>query len=160
MLAETGLSSSPILGEPSGTAASIVRTGHLPRPTLGIIGEIERAIRALARTPALKERVCEYIQTEVFYYSFGDATCTQPPSRSILKASSKYSKWLRIWKVSIIYTLSVFACKPFVRPSLLSRLSSNLAPGSTTVTLNDHSMYEHILEDDLFFGVVGMLECL
>ena len=25
--------------------------------------------------------------------------------------------------------------------------------------LNDHSMYEHIIEDDLFFGVVGMLEC-
>jgi len=26
--------------------------------------------------------------------------------------------------------------------------------------LNNHVMYEHILEDDLFFGVVGMLECL
>lgn len=25
--------------------------------------------------------------------------------------------------------------------------------------LNDHSMYEHILDDELFFGVVGMLEC-
>lgn len=25
--------------------------------------------------------------------------------------------------------------------------------------LNDHTMYEHILEDDIFFGVVGMLEC-
>lgn len=25
--------------------------------------------------------------------------------------------------------------------------------------LNDHSMYEHILDDDIFFGVVGMLEC-
>jgi protein phosphatase 4 regulatory subunit 3 len=25
--------------------------------------------------------------------------------------------------------------------------------------LNDHSMYEHILDDDMFFGVVGMLEC-
>lgn len=25
--------------------------------------------------------------------------------------------------------------------------------------LNDHNMYEHILEDDIFFGVVGMLEC-
>lgn len=25
--------------------------------------------------------------------------------------------------------------------------------------MNDHAMYEHILEDDLFFGVVGMLEC-
>ncbi|KIY73923.1 DUF625-domain-containing protein [Cylindrobasidium torrendii FP15055 ss-10] len=28
----------------------------------------------------------------------------------------------------------------------------------TILTLNDHSMYEHILEDDLFLGVVGMLE--
>lgn len=28
-----------------------------------------------------------------------------------------------------------------------------------SVMLNDHSLYEHILEDDLFFGVVGMLEC-
>lgn len=25
--------------------------------------------------------------------------------------------------------------------------------------LNDHGMYEHILDDELFFGVVGMLEC-
>lgn len=25
--------------------------------------------------------------------------------------------------------------------------------------LNDHTMYEHILEDDIFFGVVGILEC-
>ena len=25
--------------------------------------------------------------------------------------------------------------------------------------LNDHSLYEHILEDDVFFGVIGMLEC-
>lgn len=25
--------------------------------------------------------------------------------------------------------------------------------------LNDHTMYEHILDDDLFMGVVGMLEC-
>ena len=25
--------------------------------------------------------------------------------------------------------------------------------------MNDHGMYEHILEDDIFFGVVGMLEC-
>lgn len=27
------------------------------------------------------------------------------------------------------------------------------------VMLNDHNMYEHILEDSLFSGVVGMLEC-
>ena len=28
-----------------------------------------------------------------------------------------------------------------------------------TVMLNDHAMYEHIMEDDLFYGVVGILEC-
>jgi len=28
----------------------------------------------------------------------------------------------------------------------------------TILMLNDHSLYEHILEDDIFFGVVGMLE--
>lgn len=28
-----------------------------------------------------------------------------------------------------------------------------------TVMMNDHGIYEHILEDDIFFGVVGMLEC-
>lgn len=28
-----------------------------------------------------------------------------------------------------------------------------------SVMLNDHSMYEHIVEDDIFLGVVGMLEC-
>lgn len=62
---ESGLSSSPLLGEGSATTANIIRTGHLPQPTLGIIGEIEKAIKALTRTPTLKERVCEYIQSEV-----------------------------------------------------------------------------------------------
>lgn len=28
-----------------------------------------------------------------------------------------------------------------------------------SVMLNDHTLYQHILDDDLFLGVVGMLEC-
>jgi hypothetical protein len=32
---------------------------------MGIIVEIEKAIKTLSRTAALKERVCEYIQQEV-----------------------------------------------------------------------------------------------
>lgn len=36
---------------------------------MGIIGEIERAIKGLARTPNIKERVCEYIQQEASYRS-------------------------------------------------------------------------------------------
>ena len=47
------------------TTATIIRTGHLPQPRLGIIAEIERAIKSLARTQTVKERICEYIQQEV-----------------------------------------------------------------------------------------------
>ena len=57
---------SPLLGsEASVTTTSIIRSGHLPTPQLGIITEIERAIKTLARTQAVKERICEYIQQEV-----------------------------------------------------------------------------------------------
>lgn len=60
------VSSSPMLGpDISVTSASIIRSGHLPPPQLGIINEIERAIKALSRTQAVKERICEYIQNEV-----------------------------------------------------------------------------------------------
>jgi hypothetical protein len=37
----------------------------LPTPQLGIVGEIEKAIKTLARTQSVKERICEYIQQEV-----------------------------------------------------------------------------------------------
>lgn len=60
------MSSSPIPGsEPSISTTSIIRSGHLPQPQMGIIGDIERVIKSLARTTSIKERICEYIQTEV-----------------------------------------------------------------------------------------------
>ena len=57
------LQSSPRLGP--ATSANIVNSGYLPTPQLGIISEIERAIKALARTQVVKERICDYIQHEV-----------------------------------------------------------------------------------------------
>ena len=45
-------------------------------------------------------------------------------------------------------------CMCHIIPSL-----NHIDRSPSSVMLNDHSMYEHILEDDLFFGVVGMLEC-
>ena len=63
------LTSSPLIGpegpEPSVTTANIIRSGRLPQPQMGIIGEIDSAIKTLARTAVVKERVCEYIQNEV-----------------------------------------------------------------------------------------------
>lgn len=63
------LTSSPLIGpegpETSLTTANIIRSGRLPQPQMGIIGEIDTVIKTLARTALVKERVCEYIQNEV-----------------------------------------------------------------------------------------------
>jgi len=56
------------------SGASIIRSGQLPQPQLGIIGEIERAIKALSRTQPVKERICEYIMQEVSIKSFSTHT--------------------------------------------------------------------------------------
>ncbi|KDQ64157.1 hypothetical protein JAAARDRAFT_187524 [Jaapia argillacea MUCL 33604] len=120
-------SSSPLIGpEPpptnSVTTASIIRAGRLPQPQLGIIGEIEKAIKALARTPALKERICEYIQHEEYIKALVDVLTQAEDLESI------------------------------------DNLHALCSLMQTILMLNDHTMYEHILDDNLFFGVVGMLE--
>ncbi|GLB34125.1 putative DUF625-domain-containing protein [Lyophyllum shimeji] len=104
------------------TTASIIRSGHLPRPELGIIPEIERAIKTLARTQNLKERICEYIQQEDYIKSLIEVMNTAEDLES------------------------------------LENLHALCSMMQTILMLNDHTMYEHILEDDIFFGVVGMLE--
>ncbi|PPQ68299.1 hypothetical protein CVT25_001387 [Psilocybe cyanescens] len=118
----TAVSSSPLLGETSVTTSSIIRSGHLPPPQLGIISEIERAIKALARTQAVKERICEYIQRE------------------------DYIKAL----IKVMHTAEDL--------ENLENLHALCSLMQSILMLNDHTMYEHILEDDIFFGVVGMLE--
>ena len=69
---QAAIYSSPLMGsDPSSiTTASIIRSGQLPQPQLGIIGEIERAIKTLSRTQQVKERICEYIMQEVSYLVF------------------------------------------------------------------------------------------
>uniref|UniRef100_A0A0W0FQ02 Uncharacterized protein n=1 Tax=Moniliophthora roreri TaxID=221103 RepID=A0A0W0FQ02_MONRR len=118
-------SSSPIVGpEPSSssTTANIIRTGHLPAPNMVNIGEIERAIKGLSRTQQVKERLCEYIQSEDYLKGVIEVFHTAEETESL---------------------------------DCLHALCSLI---QTILTLNDHSMYEHILEDDLFSDVVGMLE--
>ncbi|KAH9482349.1 hypothetical protein JR316_0004447 [Psilocybe cubensis] len=114
--------SSPLLGETSVTTSSIIRSGHLPPPQLGIISEIERAIKALARTQTVKERICDYIQRE------------------------NYIKAL----IKVMHTAEDL--------ENLENLHALCSLMQSILMLNDHTMYEHILEDDIFFGVVGMLE--
>lgn len=119
----SSISSSPLMGpDVSVTTASIYRSGHLPQPRLGIIGEIERAIKALARTAVMKERICEYIQHEDYVKSLIE----------VMNGAEDLES--------------------------LENLHALCSLMQTILMLNDHTMFEHVLDDDLFFGVVGMLE--
>ena len=56
------------------------------------------------------------------------------------------------------YTPYVGASKPSVSP-LLGTFRVTNGRNTTKVLLNDHTIYEHILDDRIFMGVMGILEC-
>ncbi|KAI0737677.1 component of IIS longevity pathway SMK-1-domain-containing protein [Daedaleopsis nitida] len=123
---DMALTSSPLIGpegpEPSVTTANIIRSGRLPQPQMGIIGEIDTAIKTLARTAVVKERVCEYIQNEEYIKALIDVFHQAEDLESLPDLHA------------------LFGCM------------------QTILLLNEHSLYEHILDDDIFLGVVGTLE--
>ena len=47
------------------TVASIVASGRLPDPALGVIADIDTAIKVIAKNIHGRERICEYILSEV-----------------------------------------------------------------------------------------------
>ncbi|KAJ6610401.1 component of IIS longevity pathway SMK-1-domain-containing protein [Mycena sp. CBHHK59/15] len=117
------VTSSPVIGpEPSVTTASIMRSGQLPVPQLGIIADIERAIKSLSRSAQIKERLCEYIMHEEYFKALIDVLHTAEDLESV------------------------------------ENLHALCNATQTILMLNDHNLYEHILSDELFSGVVGMLE--
>ncbi|KAL4076285.1 component of IIS longevity pathway SMK-1-domain-containing protein [Scleroderma citrinum] len=119
---DQGLGSSSPGGDHSATTATILRTGHLPSPQLGNIQDIDGAIKALARTQNLREKICEYIQNEGYIKALINVMNMAEDLES------------------------------------LDNLRALCSLIQTILTMNDHGIYEYILEDDVFFGVVGMLE--
>ncbi|KAH9854932.1 DUF625-domain-containing protein [Lenzites betulinus] len=123
---DMALTSSPLIGpdgpETSLSTASIIRAGRLPQPQMGIISEIDTAIKTLARTAIVKERVCEYIQTEDYIKGLIEVFSQAEDLESLMDLHA------------------LFNCM------------------QTILFLNEHSLYEHILDDEIFLGVVGILE--
>ncbi|KAG9010898.1 Platinum sensitivity protein [Tulasnella sp. JGI-2019a] len=122
-----GPSSSPLShrgvgGQRPISANTIVQAGRLPEPTLGIISEIDKAIKFIGRTSQGREKICEYLVRE------------------------DYIKQL---------------IETFARAEDLEALSDLHALCSlmqTILTMNDHPVYDYILQDDVWMGVLGMLE--
>ncbi|KAI0677650.1 DUF625-domain-containing protein [Trametes maxima] len=123
---DVALTSSPLIGpegpETSLTTANIIRSGRLPQPQMGNIGEIDTAIKTLARTALVKERVCEYIQNEEYIKALIDVFNQSEDLESLADLHA------------------LFNCM------------------QTILLLNEHSLYEHILDAEIFLGVVGILE--
>ncbi|KAI0650842.1 DUF625-domain-containing protein [Trametes meyenii] len=123
---DVALTSSPLIGpegpETSLTTANIIRSGRLPQPQMGNIAEIDSAIKTLARTALVKERVCEYIQNEDYIKALIDVFNQSEDLESLADLHA------------------LFNCM------------------QTILLLNEHSLYEHILDAEIFLGVVGILE--
>ncbi|KAL0950186.1 hypothetical protein HGRIS_010179 [Hohenbuehelia grisea] len=115
-------SSSPQIGPHESSIGPIIRHGQLPPPQLGIISEIERAIKHIVRAQNVKDRICEYMIKEEYI-------------KQMVDVMHQAEDLENIENLHALCTLM-----------------------QTILLLNDHSMYEHILDDSLFFGVVGMLE--
>ncbi|THH13287.1 hypothetical protein EW146_g6920, partial [Bondarzewia mesenterica] len=117
-------SSSPLHGSGSEsgiTGMSIVRNG-LPQPALGIIGDIDRAIKALSRNNTVREKICDYIKNVDY-----------------LKAM-----------IDVMIQAEDLEC--------IDDLQALCSLTQTILTMNDPSLFEYILDDELFLGVIGMLE--
>ncbi|KAF9502987.1 hypothetical protein BS47DRAFT_1490530 [Hydnum rufescens UP504] len=104
------------------TAASIVASSHLPEPALGIIGEVEAAIKVIAKTLHGRERICEYLLNEDYIKSLIDVMEQAEDLESLTDLHALYS---------IMHTI---------------------------LSMNDHGIIDYILHEDVFLGVVGILE--
>ncbi|KAF9513249.1 hypothetical protein BS47DRAFT_980933 [Hydnum rufescens UP504] len=104
------------------TVASIVASGRLPEPALGIIGDLEAAIKVIAKTLHGRERICEYILNEDYIKSLIDVMEQAEDLESLTDLHALYS---------IMHTI---------------------------LSMNDHGIFDYILHEDVFLGVVGILE--
>lgn len=135
-----GATSSPTIGPEPQTSSQIIQSGRLPQPSLGVIKEVEHAIKALARSSTAKGRLCEYIINKNYVKQMVDVLHQAEDLESIedLHALCSCMQSIRGW-----------------------RLSSSLwhALTRSPVLLNDHMIYEYVMADELFEGVCGILEC-
>ncbi|KIO16917.1 hypothetical protein M407DRAFT_230281 [Tulasnella calospora MUT 4182] len=115
-------SSSPTRDPRAVSASSIINAGRLPEPTLGIIGEIDKAIKFIGRTAAGKEKICEYIVQEDYI-------------KGLIDVLGQAEDLEALGDLHALCNLM-----------------------QTILMMNDHSIYDYILQDDIYMGVIGMLE--
>ncbi|KAG8897079.1 Platinum sensitivity protein [Tulasnella sp. 403] len=115
-------SSSPSRDFRGVTATSIISSGGLPAPRLEIISEIDKAIKFIGRTPAGKEKICEYIVQKDYV-------------KGLIEVMSRAEDL-----------------------EALSDLHALCSLMQTILMMNDHTIYDYILQDDIYTGVIGMLE--
>ena len=126
---------------PPSTATQIVQSGYLPPPGTDaqFILEIEKALRSMARSAKSRETICNYVQEHKYIYSMLEAFETAEKNELL----------------DVLHALC--SCMQTIGKSYHSRC--RVVAQTASVVMNEHTMYEHILIDDLWMGVVGILEC-
>lgn len=125
------------------TAAQIVQSGHLPMPLTNadLIHEIDKALRAMSRSPKGRDSVVKYLQEAKYVYRLVEAffLAEKEELLDVLHALC-----------TCVQTIREYSC------CITDPLMANLV---CLVMLNEPTIYEHILTDELWMGVVGILEC-
>lgn len=127
--------------KPAVSADSIASAGRLPQPVHGIIREIDRAIRHIARTAAGREKLCEYIVRrdiiKILVYFF--ETVERSGEFSELPALCDLMQAIRKSHGPVH--------RVFFNPPCL-------------VMMDDKSIHEYILQDDIYTGAIAILKCM
>lgn len=110
---------------------------------MGIIGEIDKAIKFIGRTAAGKEKICEYIVQEDYIKGLIDVL----GQAEDLEALGDLHALCNLMQTIRMLFLDARDFNKFAD-------SRGMA-----VMMNDHSIYDYILQDDIYMGVIGMLEC-
>ncbi|KAF9518815.1 hypothetical protein BS47DRAFT_1337947 [Hydnum rufescens UP504] len=107
------------------TVASIIASGRLPEPALGIIGDVDAAIKVIAKTLHGRARICEYILNEVGWDYI----------KSLIDVMEQAEDLESLTDLHALYSTM-----------------------HTILSMNDHGIIDYILHEDIFLGVVGILE--
>ncbi|KZT62763.1 DUF625-domain-containing protein [Calocera cornea HHB12733] len=120
--------------------SNLIQRQELPVPQLGNINEIEQAFKLVGRSPGTKQKLCEAIVSRV-------RVCCPLPRTVCLNVVPQ-----DFWKQCIEVHDQAEDLESLDDLHALCKLAQTL------LLLNDVNMYDYIVKDDVFLGVLGMLE--
>lgn len=122
------------------STAGRISAGTLPEPSLSNLHEVETMLKWISRTPLGRERLSSWVVNVDYGKKLIDIFHDAEDLESL----------------ESLHSLCVIVQGLCRSPSSSARESMLI---DSTVLLNDNAMFEYVLQDELFIGIAGILEC-